>query len=534
MKRNISTISALILLSILGVAWQPALAQVPHRDGIINYTRTASGNALQTAQWVPFNNTTGNPTGRHETSFVMAGGKFYLMAGREAADIDIFDPATGAWRDGASIPNVASSRMHHFQPVVIDGLVFAVAAYTGNCCGNGEIGATNIYIYDPVLDLWLTGPTIPQNRRRGSTGVVRSGDLLYIAGGLQFGHGSTGTISYDFFDSYNPFTNEWAVLPDMPRSRDHFGAAIVGDKIYAAGGRNTGEGNPTQGTVIAEVDVFDISDNQWTTLPSASNIPTSRGGTATAVLGNDIYVIGGEESSVGIAFDETEALNATTEQWTSLANLNQERHGTTTAVCNGTIWIAGGSPFRGGGQLVDIERYHPSGTPTDCTEPEITPSTLTPSSGAFGTLSPGGSGSLTVTISNGGGSQATYIDGIALQNNTGSVFQITDSPSDGIIVGANTSITVNVQFTSAGEGAATADLVLTTPQKGSNLVVPLTAFTTGDIDRDDNGFIGPSDVLFVMNRVGGNDLLADVNTDGSVTLADVEIVLNQLGQPFSD
>ncbi|MEL6273272.1 MAG: hypothetical protein AAFR22_25930, partial [Chloroflexota bacterium] len=232
MKHITTIIGAFILLAVLGVGLQPVQAQVPYRYGYLAITRDASTNALQTGQWVtiPDNTTLGNPTGRHETSFVMAGGRFYLIAGREAADIDIYDPDTNTWTKGASIPSVASNRMHHFQPVVIDGLVFAVAAYTGTCCGTNEIGATNIYIYDPVEDQWITGPDIPQNRRRGSTGVVRFGDTLYVAGGLQFGHGGSTAISYNFFDSYNPFTNAWAVLPNMPRSRDHFGAAIVGDK----------------------------------------------------------------------------------------------------------------------------------------------------------------------------------------------------------------------------------------------------------------------------------------------------------------
>ncbi|MEL6272114.1 MAG: hypothetical protein AAFR22_20085, partial [Chloroflexota bacterium] len=105
--------------------------------------------------------------------------------------------------------------------------------------------------------------------------------------------------------------------------------------------------------------------------------------------------------------------------------------------------------------------------------------------------------------------------------------------ADDIIVGANASITIDVAYTSSTEGAATADLVLETPQKDSDLVVSLTAFTPGDIDRDNNGVINPSDVLYVINRLGG-DLLADVNADGVVNVADVDIVLDQLGQSVSD
>lgn len=492
-------------------------------------------NAMQTGTWqeIPDNTTSGSPTERHETAFVMAGGKFYLIAGREADDIDIFDPDTLTWSTGATIPtlNAVVQRMHHFQPIVIDGLIFVVAAYTGRCCVEEEVGATNVYIYDPLEDMWIVGADIPQNRRRGSTGVVRYQDTLYVAGGLQFGHGRDGSISYDFFDSYNPFTNEWAVLPSMPRSRDHFGAAIVGDKIYAAGGRDTGEGNGTTGVVISEVDVFDISDNQWTTLASTSNIPTARGGTATTVLDGNVVVIGGEEKNQALAFDETEALNTNTGQWITVDNLNNARHGTTATLCNGTIWIAGGSPERASGKMINIERYHPT-APTDCTEPEITASTLSASSGNFGNVTLSTSKTQTITINNMGGTQATFVAASALQNNTQNAFEIEDAPAEDIIIAANSSITIDVTFTSAAEGAATADLVLETPQKANDFVVSLTAFTPVDIDIDNNGIITPADAIYVINRVGGNDLSADVTGDGFVNGADVQAVINAIGQNF--
>ncbi|MEO1442395.1 MAG: kelch repeat-containing protein, partial [Chloroflexota bacterium] len=106
MKHITTIIGAFILLAVLGVGLQPVQAQVPYRYGYLAITRDASTNALQTGQWVtiPDNTTLGNPTGRHETSFVMAGGRFYLIAGREAADIDIYDPDTNTWTKGASIP----------------------------------------------------------------------------------------------------------------------------------------------------------------------------------------------------------------------------------------------------------------------------------------------------------------------------------------------------------------------------------------------------------------------------------------------
>lgn len=478
---------------------------------------------------IPDNSTMGTPIERHEGGFVMAGGKFYLMLGRESRTVDIYDPMTNTWSTGPQIPTPRSAA-HHLQPVVIDGLIFAVNVYMGGCCAEGETGAPDVYIYDPLTNAWYTGRAIPEDRRRGSTAAVFYQDTIYIMGGLQFGHGSSSTNAFTFVDAYNPFTGEWETLPNMPRARDHFGAAIIGDKIYAAGGRDTGMDKGTFGEVISEVDVYDISDNQWTTLPAAANIPTARGGTATAVLDNFVIVLGGELAGQNAAFNEAEALDTTNNTWVTLPDLTFERHGTTATVCNGTMWIAGGSPTNGGGRMINLERYNPTGT-TMCNEPAIVASSLSSADGNLGSTPDGTPLTRNVTINNTGGNQATFIETIDIENDGQNAFEIAAAPSDRVIIGANGSLTIQVTFTPQGSGQATADLVIETPQKGQDFVLPLSASVIENIDRDDNNVISASDVLYVINRLGGDDLSADVDGDGDVDGTDVQQVLNLLGQP---
>lgn len=519
-----------LCLLLIGLGWQQTRAQEADLDAFTLGTQQEI-QAQLAGSWteIPDNTTSGSPDPRHETAFVMAGGKFYLITGREATTIDIFDPQTNTWTNGPSSP-IDPTPMHHFQPLVVDGLIFAVMAYTGNCCREQELGATHVYIYDPVINEWITGPAIPENRQRGSTGVVQYNDTLYILGGLQFGHGQNITVSYNRFDSYNPYTNEWAVLPDMPRNRDHFGAAIVGDKIYAAGGRDTGQNNGFQGVTTSKVDVYDISDGQWTTL--SNDLPTERGGTATAVLGADVVVIGGERSDTNAAFDTVEALNTNTTQWQTGPSLNNARHGTTAAVCNGTIWIAGGSPVRGGGKMINIERYHPV-SPTVCNAQEITASSLSSPFGYVGAISPGSDITESITINTMGGNQAVYVKDIRLENNASGEFSITNAPNNDIIIAPSSSITVDITYTPSGAGDDTANLVIETPQKGNNFVVTLSASTTTpDIDLDDNNLITPSDVLYVINRLQNGDRSADVTGDQLVDNQDVQAVLDRLGETF--
>ena len=132
-----------------------------------------------------------------------------------------------------------------------------------------------------------------------------------------------------------------------PPARDHFHAAVVGDKLYAAGGRQTGGPLGTFAPLIPEVDVFDFASGTWSTLPPESNLPTPRAGTATAVFNGKIMVIGGEGN--GLAYNTVEGLDSNTGQWQTLASLNHRRHGTQAIVSGAGVYVAAGSPNQGGG-----------------------------------------------------------------------------------------------------------------------------------------------------------------------------------------
>src|SRR5688572_20913095 len=47
----------------------------------------------------------GQPSARHECSYVEAGGKFYLIGGRGNPALNIYNPQTDSWSTGTNIPN---------------------------------------------------------------------------------------------------------------------------------------------------------------------------------------------------------------------------------------------------------------------------------------------------------------------------------------------------------------------------------------------------------------------------------------------
>ena len=184
--------------------------------------------------------------------------------------------------------------------------------------------------------------------------MVVFGDRFYVVSGITDGHRSGWVPWLDVFD---PETGKWTPLPDAPRARDHFHAAVVGGKIYAAGGRRSGSSKPVFAGTVEEVDVFDIETGQWHTLPAAANIPTPRAGTMAAVTDGKLVILGGESAGQKKAHSEVEVLDPSTLEWSRLAPLLTPRHGAQAIVRENGLYIAGGNATRGGGnELVALER----------------------------------------------------------------------------------------------------------------------------------------------------------------------------------
>jgi N-acetylneuraminic acid mutarotase len=277
-------------------------------------------------------------TRRHEHGYVKLGSKFYLLGGRGIKPVDIFDPATGAWTKGAPTP----VEMHHFQAVVFDNQIYVVGAMTG--AYPKEPPLSHVYIYDPAANAWSQGPEVPVDRRRGGSGAVLYNGEIYLIAGITNGH-YDGHVAW--VDALNPRTGQWRRLPDAPRARDHFHAAIINDKIYAAAGRRSSAAtNQTFQLTVPEVDVFDLKTQQWTTLPASSNIPTQRAGAGAAVVNGRLIVLGGE-SGQPLAHDTVEQFDPASGRWAAQKPLSMGRHATQAVVHDGRIYLASGSRTRG-------------------------------------------------------------------------------------------------------------------------------------------------------------------------------------------
>jgi len=316
-----------VLLFAVGAAW----AVVPDLPG----------------QWQ-----TRAPSGpeRQEVSYVKAGGKFYLaggiMPGSGRTDLhERYDPQTNSWKRVAPLP----AKLDHVQGVKLGGKIY----YVGGLSSRGA-HVNTVYIYNPATDSFDKGAPMPAGRGRGAGGVVVYNGKIYYAGGQH------GGKAVPWFDRYNPATERWSKLPNMPRPRDHFQGAMVDGKFYAIGGRDT-----TFDAITRKVDVYDLSGpagGAWQTLDTA--LPTARAGFATAVLGRKILVVGGEGG--GKAYDNVEAYYTATNSWRTLKPMPTARHGIQALACDGGVYVAAGGETQGSSNSTDAHEVFFLGEPTSC------------------------------------------------------------------------------------------------------------------------------------------------------------------------
>jgi N-acetylneuraminic acid mutarotase len=285
--------------------------------------------AVQTADAASGTWTTAAPTGfaRQEVSYVQVDGKLYLAGGRSNVQ-QVYDPTSNTWSTVRPLP--APQPLDHIQTAALNGKIY----YIGGMSAWPGTSVDTVYVYDTATDVFSVGAPMPAGRDRGAGGIAVANGKIYVAGGV---HDGT-TVAW--FDVYDPATSTWTSLPDLPHRRDHFQAAVVGNRFWAIGGRIS-----AAATRVGYNEAFDLGSGTWTT--GFAPLPTLRAGFATAVFGSEIAVIGGEGG--GATFDEVEAYDTSSNTWRTLTPMPTARHGIQAAMWNGAAYIAGGGTRMGGG-----------------------------------------------------------------------------------------------------------------------------------------------------------------------------------------
>jgi uncharacterized protein (TIGR03437 family) len=140
-------------------------------------------------------------------------------------------------------------------------------------------------------------------------------------------------------------SNTWRIGTPMPTSRQGAFIGVIGQKIYVVGGDNASG-------LLKVNEVYDTATDSWTT---AAPMPTARWVGASAVVGNILYTIGG--STTGVT-NIVEAYDSSTDTWSTKSPMPISANSIYATVENGIIYVVGG--FSAGSRLTTVTAYNPA------------------------------------------------------------------------------------------------------------------------------------------------------------------------------
>jgi N-acetylneuraminic acid mutarotase len=201
----------------------------------------------------------------------------------------------------------------------------------------------------PTKITWTTQAPSPIIRAEALRAVV--GDKLFVLGGFS---GDDGPVVRS--DVYDPATNAWTQIADLPTRLTHAGVAVDGRDIYVAGGYvGIGDTGFNQQFGTTAVWKYNVDADAWTAMPA---MPKALAGGGAAVIGRMLHYFGGNNNlrqDIGdhLVLD----LDNLQGGWKSLAPLPDPRSHFGYAVIKDKIYVAGGQHGNDAG-LTTVSSVH--------------------------------------------------------------------------------------------------------------------------------------------------------------------------------
>lgn len=147
-------------------------------------------------------------------------------------------------------------------------------------------------VYDPNTGLWQAGPSLPVAVH--SAGYVQLGRYLYVVGGLDRSIGSTPLAVTQRLDLV---TEEWTMGPDLVEPRFGLALAATGAALYTLGGQGPSQYGVTPTDTVQRLALADWDTGQWTvmtdrTLPLVRSAAPA-GWCTEGRAGGEIWSVGG-------------------------------------------------------------------------------------------------------------------------------------------------------------------------------------------------------------------------------------------------
>jgi len=258
------------------------------------------------------------PEGTSEAAGELVGGKLYTFGGFDWSKpcctpwrhAFVFDPSAGGgtWTRLADMVEGVSH-----AGTTTDGTdIYWAGGFVENPARDYQIfGTKHVWRYRVASNTYQAMPDLPDDRGAGA--------LVYLNGKLHFFGGEALGQDHDTGDHWvldlAGGATAWVAAAPMPagRARNHLGSAAMSGKIYAVGGQHGHD----EGLVESQqTDVYDPATDTWTPL---ADMPLAKGHIAatTFVFQGRILALAGEIAN-GVYTAENAAYDPAADTWVEL------------------------------------------------------------------------------------------------------------------------------------------------------------------------------------------------------------------------
>ena len=303
--------------------------------------------SLTLAEELEWQQKTDLPIGLTGSASAEVDGKIYIFGGGTSGvamsatktnKTYMYDPSNDTWSEKKSMPTARAAA----TAAVYEGKIYVIGGYYDK---NKILTRTNVTeVYDPQTDTWETKQPL-QTARSWAGSTVVNGKIYVFGGGYDNSKPSMNSV-----ESYDPLNNQWTYKNNMPIGTNGPSVAQVNGKVYITGGTTTPYNTTIYHTALYEYDT--LTD---TYLEKASS-SIQRAASSTVVVNGEIYYLG---SGLPVGGTSTvEKYNPLTDSWISVTNLTFWRYQSAAALVGNNIFIIGGvTNDSTKGSLKTVEMY---------------------------------------------------------------------------------------------------------------------------------------------------------------------------------
>lgn len=257
----------------------------------------------------------------------------------------VYDAKADRWSEGPRLPQPR----HHPMLAAAAGRVWAFGGYDRR--DGGEWTAmTDIWAID--RGVWTQVGQMPE-RLCETVGLSLDGQVHLITGRSPKGEANgqwndQGDVATHLV--FDAAANRWDKARPAPMARNSAAGAVLGGKLFVAGGRTVDGGG------TGRLDRYDPAEDRWDTLaPIPASPATGKqvgGGLAMAEAGGRLVAFGGEwfDRPGGGVFAETWIYEPTRDAWAAGPAMRTPRHGLAAASVDGVVYAIGGGEVVSGGK----------------------------------------------------------------------------------------------------------------------------------------------------------------------------------------